>query len=89
MQDSKALADLLHGKELRLYGDSAYPAQKAVMAELAPKARDFTNQRAYRGNSLTDAHRLKNRCTVTVPFARAVSLAVSAGKAKAVNKSAK
>ncbi len=41
---SKA-SDLLHGNEQRVYGDSAYASQKALIASKAPKAKDFTNQR--------------------------------------------
>jgi transposase, IS5 family len=61
VHDSKALPDLLHGAETRLYGDSAYRGQKAILQSIAPKARDFTNERAYSARPLTDAQKLKNR----------------------------
>ena len=61
VHDSKALPDLLHGNETRLYGDSAYRGQRAVIQSIAPKACDFTNERAYRGRPLTDAQKTKNR----------------------------
>ena len=50
--DSQQLGNLLHGQETRLYGDSAYAGQQAVLKERAPKARDFTNKRAYRNTPL-------------------------------------
>ena len=48
VHDSHELPNLLHGAETRLYGDSAYRGQKQRqhLKELAPKAKDFTNQRA-------------------------------------------
>jgi transposase, IS5 family len=61
VHDSKALPKLLHCSETRLYGDSSYRRQKAVMTEHAPRAKDFTNERAYIRRPLTDAQRLKNR----------------------------
>lgn len=38
------LPDLLHSNEPRVYGDSAYASQKALVALKAPHANDFTNQ---------------------------------------------
>lgn len=37
------LGELLHGEENRVYGDSAYTGQKAVLKKVAPKAKDFTH----------------------------------------------
>jgi transposase, IS5 family len=59
VHDSKALPDLLHGAETRLYGDSAYRGQKTILQSIAPKARDFTNERAYSARPLTDAQKWK------------------------------
>ncbi len=61
--DSHQLANLLHGDETRLYGDSAYRGenQKATLRKLAPKARDFTNKRNHRNRPLTDADKATNR----------------------------
>ena len=61
MHDSQQLPNLLHGQETRLYGDSAYRNQKEMLKTIAPNARDFTNQRAYRNRPLTDADKLTNR----------------------------
>ena len=47
VHDSHEVANLLHGEETRFYGDSAYrgKAQRQRLKEIAPKAKDFTNQR--------------------------------------------
>ena len=50
-----------HGNETRLYGDSAHIEQKEILNQLAPKAKDFTNKRANRSTSLTDAGKETNR----------------------------
>ncbi len=61
VHDSQELPNLLHGKETRLYGDSAYTGQKVILKQIAPKARDFTNKRASRNTPLTDADKETNR----------------------------
>lgn len=63
VHDSHEVPNLLHGEETRFYGDSAYrgQAQRQRLKELAPKAKDFTNKRAYRNAPLTDAERETNR----------------------------
>ena len=61
VHDSQELPNLLHGKETRLYGDSAYTGQKEILKQVAPKARDFTNKRASRSTPLTDADKETNR----------------------------
>ena len=43
--DKHSIPDLLHGDERRVYGDSAYHSQKALIASKAPHAQDFTNER--------------------------------------------
>lgn len=43
--DKHSIPDLLHGEERRMYGDSAYHNQKALIASKAPHAQDFTNER--------------------------------------------
>jgi IS5 family transposase len=52
--DALALPHLLHGRETRVWGDQAYRGQKQAMRAVAPRARDFTNQR-YRWGSRIDA----------------------------------
>jgi len=62
VHDKHPLPDLLHGDERRVYGDSAYSSQKALIAGKALKAKDFTNARArnHRGE-VNEATRRKNR----------------------------
>jgi|SRR5579884_53138 len=61
VHDSKVLPHLLHGEETRVYGDSAYVGQRAVIRRTAPSAKDFTSKRAHRNRPLSRAHRLTNR----------------------------
>jgi transposase, IS5 family len=63
VHDSHELPNLLHGEERRLYGDSAYrgKAQRKRLKAIAPKAKDFTNKRAYKNQPLTEADRQTNR----------------------------
>jgi IS5 family transposase len=45
------------------YGDSAYRGkeQRKRLRELAPRAKDFTNRRAYRNRPLSEADKATNR----------------------------
>ena len=61
VHDSRLLADLLHGEETRVWGDSAYSGQGEVLVEYAPQAQDFTHARAYRNAPLTEEDKRKNR----------------------------
>jgi IS5 family transposase len=61
VHDKHPLPDLLHGNERRVYGDSAYASQKALIETKAPQARDFTNQRVRRDGEPDAARRAKNR----------------------------
>ena len=61
VHDSKELENLLHGEETRLYGDSAYQGQKERLKAIAPKARDFTHERAYQNRPLSAAQKATNR----------------------------
>ncbi len=61
VHDSQQLSCLLHGNETRLYGDSAYANQKEALKATAPKAKDFTNKRAYRNKPLTELDKEVNR----------------------------
>jgi IS5 family transposase len=68
--------NLLYDDETRFYGDSAYRGkeQHKRLGVLAPKAKDFTNRRAYRNQPLSEAgkatHRRKSqvRAKVEHPF---------------------
>ena len=63
VHDSHEVPNLLRGDEARFYGDSAYrgKAQREGLKEIAPKAKDFTNKRAYRNAPLSDADKATNR----------------------------
>lgn len=61
VHDKHPLPDLLHGNEQRVYGDSAYASQKALIGSKAPRARDFTNQRVRKRGEVDEAERAKNR----------------------------
>lgn len=63
VHDSHQVPKLLHGRETRFYGDCAYrgKAQRQRLKEIAPKAKDFTNKRAYRHAPLTETDRETNR----------------------------
>jgi transposase, IS5 family len=61
VHDKHPLPDLLHGNEQRVYGDSAYASQKALIESKAPQARDFTNQRVRKGGEIDEAERSRNR----------------------------
>lgn len=63
VHDSQELPNLLHGKETRLYGDSAFHGQpqRQTLKACAPKARDFTNKRAYRNSPLSEADKKTNK----------------------------
>ncbi len=61
VHDSRMLEKLLHGKERRVWGDSAYSGQKAAMAKAAPEARDWTQKKGHRYRKLTEPERASNR----------------------------
>jgi len=61
VHDSQQLPHLLHGNERRVYGDSAYTGQGQTLRAIAPKARDFTNEKGRANRPLTAAQRAKNR----------------------------
>ena len=61
VHDSRVLPDLLHGKETRVWGDSAYSGQQAVILEVAPDAKDFTQAKGSRYRKLTELERSRNR----------------------------
>jgi IS5 family transposase len=61
VHDKHPLPDLLHGQEQRVYGDSAYASQKALICGKAPNARDFTSQRTRKSGEINEVARDKNR----------------------------
>lgn len=61
VHDSRVLEKLLHGKEKRVWGDSAYSGQKEVLAKAAPEARDWTQKKGHRYRKLSEQDRASNR----------------------------
>ena len=61
VHDKHPLPSLLHGKEQRVYGDSAYASQKQLLHSKAPQAKDFTNQRTRYNGIVDEVQRAKNR----------------------------
>ncbi|HXJ91576.1 MAG TPA: IS5 family transposase [Terriglobia bacterium] len=64
--DSMALPHLLHGKETRVWGDQAYRGQRAAIRKVAPRARDFTNQRYRWGKRVDERIKAINRTKSSV-----------------------
>ena len=61
VHDKHALPRLLHGAERRVYADAGYVGQQGLIHQLAPKAKAFINERAYRGRKLTPRQKERNR----------------------------
>jgi len=61
VHDKHPLPELLHGQEERVYGDSAYASQQALIRAKAPEAADFTNQKVRKGSVTEELQRLINR----------------------------
>jgi len=61
VHDKHPLPKLLHGREKRVYGDSAYASQKKLILSKAPGAKDFTNQRIRKSGEIDEVERGKNR----------------------------
>jgi IS5 family transposase len=61
VHDSQVLPDLLHGKETRVWGDSAYSGQRDVVRQHAPCARNFIQTKANRRQPLSEEERSRNR----------------------------
>jgi IS5 family transposase len=72
--DSLAIPVLLHGKETRVWGDSAYQGQTAVIHKYAPNAQDMTNRRCRYKERIDEVQKRKNhnksrvRAKVEHPF---------------------
>ena len=61
VHDKHPLPDLLHGQERRVYGDSAYMSQQDLIHGKAPLAKDFTNARTRKAETVNEVTRRKNR----------------------------
>ena len=64
--DSAVLADLLHGRETRVWGDQAYRGQSEVIRQCAPQAKDFTNRRYRHRGVVDEVERARNRTKSSV-----------------------
>ena len=60
VHDATILPDLLHGEETRVWGDSAYRGQDAVIQAQAPKARDLPNHHYRYKGVVNEVERAKN-----------------------------
>ena len=61
VHDKHPLPELMHGAEDKLYGDSAYASQQALIRSKAPQAQDWTNQRVRLGSATEELDRIINR----------------------------
>jgi len=62
VHDKHPLPELLHGEELKVYGDCAYAGQQELIASKAPAALDCTNERVRKVDEVPDeGQRLRNR----------------------------
>lgn len=61
VHDSQVLEDLLHGKETRVWGDSAYSGQAEAIQSIAPRAKDFTQAKGSRHKPLSNTDKSRNR----------------------------
>ena len=61
VHDSRVVADILHGDETRVWGDSAYQGQRETILQAAPQAQDFTHHRGNRASALSEEEVAKNR----------------------------
>ena len=62
VHDKHMLADLLHGEEKKVWGDSGYQGQTETIQEAAPHAQDMTNRRVKKSKGEVDEEeKRKNR----------------------------
>lgn len=66
VHDATRLPDLLHGEETRVWGDSVYQGQGALLQECARNAQDMTNRRYRRKGVVDEEERAKNRTKSSV-----------------------
>jgi transposase, IS5 family len=61
VHDSQMTGQLLHGRETKVWGDSAYQGQTAAIKAAAPAAQDMTHRRGSRNHPLSETDVAKNR----------------------------
>ena len=60
VHDSQVTGQLLHGRETKVWGDSAYQGQTEAIKAAAPEAQDMTHRRGARNHPLSEAGIAKN-----------------------------
>jgi len=60
VHDSQVTGQLLHGRETKVWGDSAYQGQTEAIKAAAPEAQDMTHRRGARNHPLSEADIAKN-----------------------------
>src|SRR5439155_1975035 len=81
IHDSHVLPWLLHGEERRVWGDSAYAGQAAVLSVCAPHARNFIHRRATTPE-LRATNRWKSRVRARIEHSIGVSSSVPSASLK-------
>jgi IS5 family transposase len=66
LHDAQALPHLLHGRETRVWGDSAYAGQTEALRRRAPRAQDFTSRRYRYKDRVDENERRRNRTKARV-----------------------
>jgi IS5 family transposase len=61
VHDSRVIDAILHGRETRVWGDSAYQGQRGAILKAAPRAQDFTHHRGNRASALSEEEVARNR----------------------------
>jgi transposase, IS5 family len=61
VHDSQMTGQLLHGRETKVWGDSAYQGQTAAIKAAAPQAQDMTHKRGSRNHPLSEREFAKSR----------------------------
>ena len=64
--DAKVLPHLLHGDEMKVWGDQAYRGQTEAIHEVAPRAQDLTSKRYRYKDRIDEKERLRNRTKARV-----------------------
>ena len=64
--DKHMLADLLHGKERKVWGDGGYQGQGEAIRKAAPRAQDMTSRRTRYKQLVDELQRRKNRTKARV-----------------------
>jgi IS5 family transposase len=61
VHDSQVIGALLHGEESGVWGDSAYRGQGKAIREVAPRAREFIQEKGVSHRPLSEVQKARNR----------------------------